>query len=460
MYESCKTPYTSERNYKYWWVHTMSFFKKNKRISRTRKKNQTSNLNRTQEDKKEVLIGSNMEETISDVKQIFKEDKDFMERRLLINGKTPAVLLFLTTLVDGDKVAREIIKPLQQASISNDTSIPIELYLTNNILPDTNTTIIKDQATLVDGILRGKTVLLVNGMEVALGMATYKPEKRSIEQPEAERAVRGPRDGFIEQIHSNIALLRNRLPVSEFRIKALEIGEKTKTAVSVCYLENIANEDLVAEVTKRIEDIKLDRILDSGYVEELIQDNPRSPFPQIQVTERPDKAVGNILEGRVIVLVDGSPIALIAPATFNMFYHASEDYNQNPIISSAIRIIRYLALVFSLTISSLYLTVLSFHPEMIPTQFLVAASSGRAGVPFPVVIEVILMEIAMEILREATIRMPQQVGGALSIVGVLVIGEAAVSAGFVSPITVVIIALATIGSFVTPSYNATVTFRC
>ncbi|GAA0302279.1 spore germination protein KA [Gracilibacillus halotolerans] len=438
----------------------MSFFKKNKRISRTRKKNQTSNLNRTQEDKKEVLIGSNMEETISDVKQIFKEDKDFMERRLLINGKTPAVLLFLTTLVDGDKVAREIIKPLQQASISNDTSIPIELYLTNNILPDTNTTIIKDQATLVDGILRGKTVLLVNGMEVALGMATYKPEKRSIEQPEAERAVRGPRDGFIEQIHSNIALLRNRLPVSEFRIKALEIGEKTKTAVSVCYLENIANEDLVAEVTKRIEDIKLDRILDSGYVEELIQDNPRSPFPQIQVTERPDKAVGNILEGRVIVLVDGSPIALIAPATFNMFYHASEDYNQNPIISSAIRIIRYLALVFSLTISSLYLTVLSFHPEMIPTQFLVAASSGRAGVPFPVVIEVILMEIAMEILREATIRMPQQVGGALSIVGVLVIGEAAVSAGFVSPITVVIIALATIGSFVTPSYNATVTFRC
>ncbi len=213
------------------------------------------------------------------------------------------------------------------------------------------------------------------------------------------------------------------------------------------------------EVKKRIQDIKIDRILDAGYIEQFIQDNPRSPFPQVQNTERPDKAAGNILEGRITILVDGSSSSLIVPSVFNQFYHTSEDYNERWLITSITRVIRFMALIFSLTFSSFYITVLSYNPEMIPAKFVVAAASGRAGVPFPVVVEVFLMEVAMEILREATVRMPQQVGGALSIVGVLVIGQAAVMAGFVSPITVVIIAMSTIGSFATPSYNAATAFR-
>ncbi|CAM3403823.1 spore germination protein [Marinicrinis lubricantis] len=312
---------------------------------------------------------------------------------------------------------------------------------------------------MLDGLLRGKTVIVIEGEAQAILLDTYKPEIRGISQPETERVVRGPRDGFIEQIHTNISLLRHRLPVPEFRAEAMEVGTRTKSKVAICYVDGIVDKELLSEVKKRIERIQIDRVLDAGYIEQFIEDNPRSPFPQVQNTERPDKVVGNILEGRIAIVVDGTPFTLLVPAVFNQFYHTSEDYNERWMITSVIRLIRFVALIFSLTFTSLYVTVLSFHPEMIPAKFMVAAASGRAGVPFPVFIEVLLMEIAMEILREATVRMPQQVGGALSIVGVLVVGQAAVQAGFVSPITVVIIAMSTIGSFATPSYNAATAFR-
>ncbi|WP_164821621.1 spore germination protein, partial [Paenibacillus koleovorans] len=205
--------------------------------------------------------------------------------------------------------------------------------------------------------------------------------------------------------------------------------------------------------------IKIDGILDSGYIEQFIQDNHFTPFPQIQNTERPDKAVANLLEGRVVILVEGSPIALILPTVFTQFYQTTEDYYERFILVSFIRLARLLALIFSLIFPSLYVAIISFNPELIPTEFAVAVSGGRAGVPFPAVLEALIMEVSMEVLREATIRLPQQVGGALSIVGVLVVGQAAVSAGFVSPITVVVIALTTIGSFATPAYNAALALR-
>jgi spore germination protein KA len=213
------------------------------------------------------------------------------------------------------------------------------------------------------------------------------------------------------------------------------------------------NPQLVEEVFRRLSLIDIDGIIDIGYLEQFIEDNHLSPFPQIQNTERPDKAVANLLEGRVILLVDGSPFALILPTVFSQFYLTVEDYSEGYFLVSFIRLARLVALVFSLIFPSLYVALISFNPELIPTEFAVAVAGGRAGVPFPSLIEVLIMDVSMEVLREATLRLPQQVGGALSIVGVLVIGQAAVAAGFISPITVVIIALTTIGSFATPAYN-------
>lgn len=402
---------------------------------------------------------SNLEDNISKIKRVFEKDIDFLIRRFNLFGKRSAALLCMKSLVGKEEIERDIIKPLQEKqSIDEETSINIQFIL-DNILYYSDTKKVTEVAKLIPSITAGKAVVLIDGIDAAIELDAMKQEKRSITQPETERVVRGPRDGFIEQLGVNIALLRYRLPIPEFRTEQFELGTRTKTKIALCYIDDIVSPALLKEVRSRLEAIQIDSVLDAGYIEEFIQDNPISLFPQIQNSERPDKVVGNLLEGRVGILVEGSPFALIAPATFNQFYQTSEDYNDRWVISSVIRLVRLIALVFSLTFSSLYVTILSFHPELIPASFFVAASSGRQGVPFPVFIEVLFMEIAMEILREATVRMPQQVGGALSIVGVLVVGQAAVQAGFVSPITVVIIALSTIGSFSTPSYNAANAFR-
>ncbi|SOC18078.1 spore germination protein KA [Ureibacillus xyleni] len=432
------------------------FFRKRTKSEQPKQTIPKSEIMIENEDKR---ITSNLKSNIEHFHKIFKNDMDFLIREFHVGGKS-AALLCLTSLVEREEVERDIIQPLQEQTNLNMTIISsIPTILEKDILYHADVQKEKNLSTLIQSITLGKVIVLLEGVEEAILFDAIRQEKRAIDQPETERVVRGPKDGFIEQISTNVALLRYRLPVPEFRIEKTEVGTRTRTKVAVCFLEDIANDTLLKEVKTRIDAIQIDGVLDAGYIEQFIQDNPWSPFPQIQNTERPDKVVGNLLEGRVAILVEGSPFALIAPATFNQFYQTSEDYYDRWLITSAIRTIRILALIFSLTFSSFYVTVLSFHPELIPSGFVVAASSGRHGVPFPVFVEVLLMEIAMEILREATIRMPQQVGGALSIVGVLVVGQAAVQAGFVSPITVVIIALSTIGSFATPSYNAATSFR-
>ncbi|PLT34072.1 hypothetical protein CUU64_10730 [Bacillus sp. V5-8f] len=301
------------------------------------------------------------------------------------------------------------------------------------------------------------TIILIDGIDAGLHIGTRKMKERSVDEPRTELVV--PREGFIEQLGTNIGLLRYRLPTSDFVIKTMKIGKFTKTKVAVCYIKSVAEPELVKEVENRLSKIEFDSVLDSGIIEQFIEDNPYSPFPQIQPTERPDRVVGNLIEGRVAILTQGSPFALLVPVAFNQFYHTTEDYTNRFLMGNFIRIIRIIALVFSLIFPSLYVSFIACNPELLPTEFAVAVSGGRAGVPFPAVIEDLVIEVAMVILREATVRLPQQVGGALSIVGVLIIGQATVQAGFASPVTVVVIAIATIGSFATPVYTAAFALR-
>jgi hypothetical protein len=296
-------------------------------------------------------------------------------------------------------------------------------------------------------------------MDQALYFNLRKIEHRSIEQPQTEQVIRGSRDGFIENLQSNLSLLRYRLQTPDFRVVTAPLGVRTRSKVAVCYIEGIADPGLVQKVMKRLSAINVDGILDSGYIEQFIEDHPLSPFPQVQPTERPDKSIASLLEGRVIILVDGSPFCLIVPALFNQFFQTTDDYTERFIVGSLLRMIRLIALLFSLFFPALYVSIISFNPELLPTEFAVAITGARAGVPFPAVLEVLIMEVFMEVLREATIRLPQMIGGALSIVGVLVIGQAAVAAGLASPTTVVVVAITTIGSFATPAYNAAISSR-
>jgi spore germination protein KA len=312
---------------------------------------------------------------------------------------------------------------------------------------------------VVDDILAGLTVLLVDTVPAVLSIPQLGYEQRSVAEPPTEALVRGPRDGFIESLRVNVTLLRRKLRDPNLRIELLRVGRRTNTEVAICFIQDVANPHLVTEIRTRIKGIDIDGVLETGYLEQIIEDHHFSPFPQIQNTERADRAVANLLEGRVIVLVDGTPFCLILPSVFNQFYQAPEDYYERFLIATLVRGIRVIALFFSVSFTSLYVALISFHSEMLPTEFAVAVAGGRAGVPFPSVAEAFFMELTMEILREAALRLPKAIGPTVSIVGALVIGEAAVRAGIVSPLMVIVVALTSIGSFAVPSYSAAIALR-
>lgn len=420
-------------------------------------------LNQILDQYKEEQVSGDMEETLSFIQGLLGGSYDFEIRRFHIFGQFPAALVCFKHMVKKESINQDILKPLMV--------VPPHLASEKMRIPDLSNVLINDTlyytacrseqnlTSIVQAILRGDTLVIIDGLDEALLIATQDVAKRQVSQPETEQAVRGPHEGFIEQLGTNISLLRMRLQTVNLQIETMRIGRVTKSEVAVCFLKGIANEHLVEEVKERLSVIDIDSPINSGYLEQFIEDDHFSPFPQIQVTERPDKAAASMMEGRVIIFLDGTPVALIAPAVFSQFYQAVDDYSERFLMGTLVRFIRLLALIFSLIFPSLYVAIISFNPELIPTEFEVAVAGGRSGVPFPPVLEVFYLVVTMEVLREATIRMPQQVGGAISIVGVLVIGQAAVQAGFASPVTIVVVALTTIGSFATPAYNAGIALR-
>lgn len=420
-------------------------------------------VNHTMAEYEGVELTGDLEQLEAVIQETIGESADFSVRHFRIFGHFPSVMYCFSHMVQQTSINEEVMKPLMgvpehldRHSIEKDR---LAEFLVNETLYHCGVETEKVMDRILCALLAGDTVIAIDGVKEAIVVSTRGIEKRGIEQPATEQVIRGPREGFIESLGTNLGLIRYRLQSTQLQVDSMEIGRRTKTKVAVCYMRDIADPKLVEELDRRLASIDIDGVLDSGYLEQFIEDNKWSPFPQVQYTERPDKIVANLLEGRIAVLADGSPLALIVPTVFGQFYQTVEDYTERFLLMSAIRLARLVALIFSLVFPSLYVAIISFNPELIPTEFAVAVAGGRAGVPFPAVVEVLIMEVSMEVLREATIRLPQQVGGALSIVGVLVIGQAAVSAGFASPITVVIIALTTIGSFATPAYNAALALR-
>lgn len=271
--------------------------------------------------------------------------------------------------------------------------------------------------------------------------------------------VRGPRDAFTETISVNTSLLRRRIHSPSLKMESMSIGQLTGTEVKLVYMENVAKPSLVEEVRKRLGKIRIDALNGSGILEELIEEQPYSPFPEIQNTERPDVAAGSLLEGKVVILMDNSPFALICPMTYWSGLQSPEDYHERFIYTTFVRWVRYIFVHTSLLLPSLYVALTTFHPQVLPTSLLVSVASAREGVPFPAVFEALLMEFLFEGLREAGIRLPNQIGSAVSIAGTLVIGQAAVEAGIISAPMVIIVATTGIASFAFPRYNLGTAYR-
>ncbi|WP_426446349.1 spore germination protein [Paenibacillus sp. S-38] len=312
---------------------------------------------------------------------------------------------------------------------------------------------------LCHSALSGETVLLLNGCPVGLSLGTRKWKDRAVEEPSSQTVVRGPRDGFTESLRTNTALVRRKIKSPELRMEARTVGRVTQTDVAILYIRGIVNETVLDEVRSRMDRIDIDAILESGYIEELIQDEAWTPFPTVYNTERPDSLAAGILEGRVAILMDGTPFALLVPALFTQFFQSSEDYYQRADFATLLRILRYLCFFITLLAPSMYVAVTSFHQELLPPELLIRLVAAREGVPFPAFVEALLMEITFEILREAGVRMPRTVGQAVSIVGTLVIGQAAVEAGLVSPSMVIVVAITAISNFVIPAFNMGISLR-
>lgn len=308
-------------------------------------------------------------------------------------------------------------------------------------------------------VLSGDTVILIDGYAEAMAVGTRGGDHRGVEEPSAQVVIRGPKDGFVESIGTNAALVRRRIRSANLRLEPMQIGTVTRTDVAVMYIRGIASDKLVQEVQNRLRKINIDGILESNYIEQMVADKTHTPFPLLFNTERPDAVAGSLLEGRIAIFVDGTPFVLIAPATFFMFFQAAEDYYQHFIAASAIRLLRYISFLISLFVPSIYIAAITYHQEMIPTQLLISLAAQRENVPFPAFIEAFLMEVTFEILREAGIRMPRAIGQAVSIVGALVLGQAAVEAGIISSAMVIVVALTGIASFSTPSYSLALAAR-
>lgn len=312
---------------------------------------------------------------------------------------------------------------------------------------------------LLGAVLAGSVVFLIDQCPEALVISAPGWATRGIEEPGTDALIRGPRDGFTETLRMNTAALRRRIKDAGFRMENKKLGQRTRTDIAICYIYDIVDRGVLEEVRHRLEKINIDAILESGYVEQLIEDNSISPFPQIQYTERPDKAAAALLEGRVVLLIDTTPFALIIPATFPQFFQSPEDYYERWIIGSLTRIIRYVASYMAVFVPALYVAAVAYHPGLIPLKLGLAIAASREGVPFPIVVEALLMEGAFEFLREAGARLPRSIGQTIGIVGGLIIGDAAVRANIASPIMVIIVAITAIASFAIPSYNLGIGFR-
>ncbi|WP_077620828.1 spore germination protein [Bacillus sinesaloumensis] len=409
--------------------------------------------------KEKTLLSGNLKEDGDRIKSLFKGATDFTYRRIKITNSTHAMILYLDGLVDIEKIELHVIHPLLHIDFAkaNNTELSIE-YIFDK-LSSANLNQDNRLQSTIDQILAGNTVLLIDGIDKAIIISEQKWEQRSVKEPLSEAVVIGPREGFTENIETNISMVRRRLKTTKLKFESMQIGKMSNTMVVITYLENIAQKSIIEEVRNRLNQIDIDSIEDSGYIVEFIEDNPYSVFPQVLQTERPDRVVGNLLEGRVGIIVENSPFVLIVPVTFFQMMNSPEDYYGRFIMSSFIRFIRYLFLFVALLFPSIYIAVTTFHQELLPTNLLFSVAASRDKVPFPAVVEVLLMEITFEALREAGLRLPRPIGSTVSIVGALVIGQAAVEAGIVSAPLVIVVSTTGIASFMFPNYPLTGAIR-
>lgn len=428
----------------------------------------SQNPSGTQPSPAENSLHVNLEENLQQIRQTLGHSTDIIIRKVPIGqeGAQTIALLYTDGLADDKGIINFIMKSVM-LNLKSSKDADREIAVASNVLQalkDYALTVgdirdLTDFDALYNALLSGDAVILIDGQAQGVAADASGWKERGVTEPATENVVRGPREGFSESLRTNTALIRRKIKSPNLWLETKKIGRVTQTDVGIMYIKGIVNDKMVEEAHARLDRIDVDSILESGYIEELIQDDTYTPFPTVYNSERPDVIAAELLEGKIAILVDGTPFVLIVPAPFVSFLHAAEDYYQRADISSFIRLLRYVGVFIALLGPSLYIAIITFHQEMLPTQLLMSLAAQREAVPIPAFIEALMMEMTFEILREAGVRMPKYIGAAVSIVGTLVIGQAAVEAGLISPAMVIVVSTTAISSFVLPAYNMSIAFR-
>ena len=430
--------------------------------SRYKKDVQDNQKSGLQKKKYAKELFENLQENLNNLKDMLDEPEDLVIRRLSVAGKDCAVA-YIDGMVDDYLLHSYIMQDLQRGAEEQqdmpEESVALLQKIEEDVLSATDIERGKTMTDVSEAILLGETVVYVDGVKEVLIINTIGGVYRGVEEPQAEGVLRGPRDGFVENIQTNMVLVRRRIRDPNLRVKAHKSGARSNKSLVILYIEGIAHPKIIDEVNRRLASIDVDDAIGTTAIEQWIEDSFLSPFPQVSSTERPDNVETALLKGRVAIMLDGTPFVLIVPTTLSSVLQSPEDYYYRWMVSSATRVLRYAAAFMAIFLPALYVALTTYHVGLIPSDLAFFIAASREGVPFSAPIEALSMVTTMELLREAGARLPKAIGQTIGIVGGLVIGEAAVTAGIVSPIMVIVVALNAIASFAIPNYTTAATFR-
>lgn len=408
----------------------------------------------------ERTVSTVLEENICYIQQLFSQDKTVKAHRFqpLLVGGLRCCIFFVDGMVDSIRINESIIQPICTLVEAPGDEVSTLDFLLRQVLQVNETQKETRMEALLRALLYGDTILFLDGSTQALILGSKGFAKRGISEPAGETYLKGPREGFLEPMLHNLAMLRRRLRTTDLKLEFFSLGESTKTDCCLCYLDSAVDRRALAVLRRRLANIVIDGILDSNYISELVRDRRYSPFRTTGSSERPDVVAAKLLEGRVAIFVDGSPMALTLPYIFLEQFQSGEDYYVDVTFAAINRLLRVLGFVTAVGILPVYLSLVTFHQSFMPLPLILSIAKARQGVPFPILLEALLLLLAFDILREAGSRTPSNIGQALSVVGGLVIGQAAVDARLVSVPVLIIVAVSGICSLIAPRLKAAVLF--
>lgn len=425
----------------------------------------------------ELPVFADLNVNIDALESLFADWGDIVKKRFELqreDGLLSVYILYIDGLTDNEMVERTITRPFLyewrekvldarqrveqgERHIKADETTFQELF--HNQAEAVDLTEKQTMMEVLDSVLKGDTAVFVDGVAKAMLLSTKKLPTRAVNFPQKEAGLKGPRDSFLENFRINTALVRRRIKDPKMKLKQGFVGQRSRTLYGLMYMEDLVYPSLLKEIEDKLHSFQIDGIFDSGMLVHLLEDKWYSPFPQVQTTERPDKAASAILEGRVVLVVDNSSEVIILPTTWNTFFQAADDYYNRFAVGTFARCLRYLAAFIAVLLPGLYIAITCYYPQVLPANLLLAIAGARSDVTFPIVVEVLLMELLFELLREAGIRLPGQMGNTIGVVGGLIVGQSAVEASLVSTIVVIVVALGAISSFAIPNEDFASTFR-